>query len=99
MIDHVLLIGFMDVARPYAVGFAVSLALFLLTTLALKPFKRANGVSQLSGLSNDALQAGRRKLAPKVQRQLFQLELAEMIFEYGLFACFVSGLDSGALGR
>lgn len=94
MLNHIVIVVYLDVKAGYSTSFCVNFALFMLTTLCLRRMKYNYGIHDAPDASNAAIRATRAKLDPLPGRLCVGLEALEMIFEYALFVAFVQGLDS-----
>lgn len=94
MVDHAVMMQLFDVGGSFARGFVASLLLFFVATFYLKVVKSKHGEDVPADATNDFRAAQRAKLPPAARREIGLVEFAEMVFEYGLFTCFVAGIPA-----
>lgn len=94
MVDHAIMMQLFAVEGNHARGFVAAGLVFGVATSYLKIAKARHGEDIPAGASNDFRVAQRAKLGGLARLELGAVELVEMVSEYAIFMCFVSGIPS-----
>ena len=98
MLDHFVLLAYLNMTPEYCLGFTLFLGVFIATTVQKGKMRKTLGVlvPTDAAVDTDAVYARLvARLGRDAQRKLFVVELMEMVYENLLFVVFISGMTSG----